>query len=139
MTCAMTDDKLETWLESLLGERPYVAYHPRWNGLTGSPLASILLHQILYHWRRFGRRPFYKFTAPCAAARPGDTWVEELGVSEREFRTARGKIACKVRKGDSRARLLEQWLVIYWTDARRRTWYEVNEGLLSRRFAALGV
>jgi hypothetical protein len=133
MTCTMTDYRSEAWLESLLGERPYIAYHPRWNALTGSPMASILLHQILYHWWKFGRRPFWKFSAPCATAQPGDTWVEELGVGVREFRRVRAKIARKVSKGASRTQLLEQWLVLYWIDARRLTWYEVNESLLARR------
>jgi hypothetical protein len=137
MTCAMDDYRSDEWLESLLGERPYMAYHPRWNALTGSPLASILLHQIVYHWWRFGRRPFFKFTAPCPKARPGESWLEELDFSESEFLRARHQIAHKCHKGKSRATLLKQWLVIFWTDAKRFTWYEVNEPLLAQRWSEL--
>ena len=116
---------------------PSLLYHPAWNALTGSPLATLLLGQIQYWWNTMGCRPFYKYTAPCPAAVPGDSWQEELGFSRRQFESARDRIAVKITRGVSKKEALETSLVIYWTDADRRTWYQLNEPLLLRRLAEL--
>jgi hypothetical protein len=116
---------------------PTLLYHPRWNQLTGSSAATLLLGHILYWWRRAGRRPFCKYAAPCPSAGPGTTWLEELGFSRRQFETARGKIAAKITRGVSKTEALQTHLVIYWTDRQHRTWYQVNEPLLLRRLTEL--
>lgn len=59
----------------------------------GSVTACILMQQLEY-W--FDKNPngFFKFLSPCDNKKyiKGDSWCEELGFSEDEFRTAFGKI-----------------------------------------------
>ena len=76
-------------LSFIADDRAVVSYRPRWNQLTGSITATILLQQLIYRWVQSGRRPFYKFTGPCThpLCRPGDTWEEELGLTRRQFET----------------------------------------------------
>lgn len=66
-----------------------IPYDRELNALTGSVLASILMAQLNY-W--FDKYPdgFYKFLEPSnhPAYRPGTSWVEELGMTVTEFRTA---------------------------------------------------
>ncbi len=58
-----------------------IAYRPALVTLAGSPTASLFLIQVAYWWFVMGRKPFYKFNAPCSHAlyRAGDSWQEELG------------------------------------------------------------
>jgi hypothetical protein len=72
--------------DPLLGAGHAIPYRPCWNLLTGSPLASILLQQIAFRWQRHGRKPFYKYAAPCDSTRLGESWQEELGFSLVQFR-----------------------------------------------------
>jgi hypothetical protein len=134
--CMAQDRKYQPF-DPLLGQGLVIPYRPRWNQLTGSPLGSILLQQILFHWHGNGRKPFPKYTAPCARSQPGRTWVEELGITRKQFELARARIATKVTTGDSAREIRSTSLVIYYTRADRRTWYEVNEGLLVRRLLEL--
>lgn len=133
----MAQDKTYTPFDPILRRAPAIPYRPSWNRLTGSPFASILLQQIVYRWQNNGRKPFSMFTAPCPSAKPGKTWVEELGITRRRFEAARARIATKVTTGDSKREALKTALVLYYTGPDRRTWYEVNESLLLRRLAEL--
>lgn len=115
-------------LLSFIADDPMmVSYRPRWNQMTGSVNATILLQQIVYRWINHGRRPFYKFMEPCAdlACRPGDSWCEELGFSRNEFMTARKHIARSTKQT-----LAKDTFVSYWLDGRRKTWYVLNEQYL---------
>jgi len=117
-----------------------ILYRPELNNLTGSALASILLHQIIYWWEKNGSKPFYKFFSPSpkqSSYREGDSWQEELGLSRHELDTALARIGKKIGKGDGKKEALKSNFVIYWTDSDRKTWFEVNESLLNRRLALL--
>ena len=115
-------------------DRSVVTYRPRWNQLTGSVAGTILLQQLIYRWISNKRVPFYKFTSPCnhPLCRLGDSWEEELGLSRREFETARGRIAARTQ-GD----LDPDALISYWMTTGHCTWYAINEPLLVARLAAL--
>lgn len=56
------------------------------------------MQQLEYWFDRSGDG-FYKFLEPCqhAAYREGDSWVEELGFSSEEFRTAFDKIGIRYK------------------------------------------
>lgn len=84
-------------LEIISNDRKMIMYRPEWRKYTGSVTATILLSQILYRWNKSGQRPFYKFKAPCGHClyTPGDSWIEELGFSAKEFDAALKKIAFK--------------------------------------------
>lgn len=118
-------------LRILAEDRETIAYRPRLRALTGSVTATILLQQIIYWAQRLEWKPFYKFNQPCGhdAYQTGDSWCEELGMSYDEFRTARDKIARKVRKGEV-DEALRRSAIIYWTDADRKTYYQVNPEIL---------
>lgn len=126
-------------LDIFAEDRSVITYRPRWNQLTGSLTATILLQQMLYWWYKSGRKPFYKFFAPCKhrAYREGDSWQEELGFTKHELETAIKKIAKKVTTGVSKTEALKNHLVIYWTDRNRMTWYQVNEEFLRQKLVAL--
>ena len=121
-------------LSFIADDRAVVSYRPRWNQLTGSITATILLQQLIYRWVQSGRRPFYKFTGPCAhpLCRPGDSWEEELGLTRRQFETARAGIATRTQ-GD----VADDSLVSYWMTTGHCTWYAINEPLLVEKLAAL--
>ena len=115
-----------------------IPYKKQYNAVTGSVLASILLQQIAYWDRTQGSQPFYKFIAPCSHKlyKEGESWQEELGFSKNEFMGAISRIATKIKKGVSKSEVLgalnAKSLIIYWTDASRVTWWQVNTALLNQ-------
>lgn len=121
-------------LTLIADDKSLVSYRPRWNQITGSMAATILLQQIIYRWMQNGRQPFYKFTRPCdhILCRPGDTWTEELGMTRHEFETARGRIAARTH-GD----ITPDACISYWTTSGHLTWYAINEPLLVEQLSAL--
>lgn len=103
----------------LAGEKESIPYRPRIAKCLGSINAAILFQQIVFHWEG---TPFYKFKSPCGHAlyRTGDSWVEELAFSTREFDTARAVLSNdKVTAFGP--------LVSHKTDMGRLTWYELRE------------
>jgi hypothetical protein len=96
------------------------------------------LGHILAWWFIAGRRPFWKFNEPCAHThyKPGDSWLEELGIGIRALRSARSAVATKVTTGSSRNELMATTglssLAFFWTDRDRVTYYEVREELLCK-------
>jgi hypothetical protein len=124
-----------SYINILTDDRNAISYRPKLRELTGSVTATILFQQILYWWEKMGRRPFYKFIEPCQHEKykEGDSWSEELGFSRQEFATAIKKIAKKITKGTSKKEVFGNHLVIYWTDASRVTWFQVNEALVETR------
>jgi hypothetical protein len=112
-----------------------IAYRPEFNEITNSATASLLLSQIIYWWVWTGRKPFFKFSAPCdhAMYKDGDSWQEELRFSRTEFETARSKIGTKINRNTDKSEVQKTRLVIYWRDTNNLTWYEVNEELLRQK------
>lgn len=146
MTAASDLDKLlQEWTKSHAGsallemldeDRKVISYRPRFVQIAGSVTAAILLQQVYHRWKAQKRRPFYKFTRPCAHPlyREGDSWCEELKFSRREFDTARSKIGVRVGcQAEGAEEALREGIVLYWQDARRRTWYWLNAPLLLER------
>lgn len=127
-------------IEVLRHDGRQIIYRPELNRLTGSVTATILFQQILYRWAENSAQPFYKFKAPCTHAqyRAGDSWCEELGFTKAEFDGALQRLGAKVRKGDPAP---DGFLVYYFTDFDRLTWYGINEAearkALAQIYAAL--
>lgn len=123
-------------LDIIADDRELITYRPNLNKITGGVCGTILLQQILHRWKNNGRKPFYKFSAPCTHSdyREGDSWQEELGFSRSEFENARAGIASKSKKGET---LDKTTPVIFWTDTYRRTWYNVNEQRLNEMLLML--
>lgn len=147
-------------LSQLLEKLPCstIPYRPVLKHLIGDVNAAILLQQIVFRFVGKGRKPFYKLAAPSTDERhplyrPGDSWVEELGFSEDEYRQALKKIATRVRKKE-RSQVLSdtapefglapdgrnkhqtillnrQHLVAYWREADNVLRFELNVQLLT--------
>lgn len=65
-------------------------YCPQLNTFTGSITASLLMCQLEYWFNHTNGTAFYKFLEPCQDEHYhiGDSWIEELGFTKTEFRTA---------------------------------------------------
>ena len=72
----------------ILGDQNVIPYRKAFNRITGGVIPSLLLQQIMYWGRNDGE--FYKFIKPCdhPLYNPGDSWIEELGISEYQFSAA---------------------------------------------------
>ena len=113
-----------------------VFYNRTFHTLTGSVPSAILLYAILKHAYLNDFRPFLKFKEPCShhLYTEGESWVEELGFSNRMFDNALKKIATKSNtttwKSVFNTGTTVQRIVTYWTDFDRVTWYTINRDLL---------
>lgn len=120
----------------LAEDKEVISYRKQLNNITHSVLSTILLQQMIFRAKQKDWQPFYKFRAPCKHKlyKPGDSWTEELGFSGAEFDTALKRIGTKVTKGIKKSKVFEDVsinsLIIYWTDASRVTWYQLNVELL---------
>ncbi len=77
---------------SILGliaeDKDLIVYRKSLRALAGSVTATILLQQMIFRMKK--KDHIYKFKTPCdyELYRVGDSWIEELGFSIREFDTA---------------------------------------------------
>lgn len=106
-------------------ERSAIAYRPKWAVILKDINAAILLQQVFYRWHHNKNKAFYKFKEPCKHEkyRFGDSWLEEMGFSKRNFDSALKKIGAKKSDSDK----FPNALVYYRTDMNRLTWYEIND------------
>lgn len=79
-------------------------YHPAHNSETGGALPTIFLDQMRYYWHLEWKghkplTPFYKFVAPCnhPLHKPGDSWVENLGIGKTALTSYFKKFGRKLR------------------------------------------
>jgi len=154
----MTPKHIPVSLKLINEDKENIAYRKTFAALTDSVTGAILLQQMSFNAKLKNYDPFYKFRQPCSKHelyKDGDSWTEELGFNVAEFDNALKIIATKVTKGVSKKALLEteypvqapgesdqayakryeaalRCLVIYWTDANRLTWYQVNTELLDK-------
>jgi len=112
-----------------------IKYRPKFSGKLGSVTAAILLQQINFRWHTNKKKPFYKFKLPCdhRAYKKGQSWIEELGFSRKEFETALSKISLtpdqKKKIKLSKKVTINKWqnLVECYVDTTRMTWYSLCE------------
>jgi hypothetical protein len=123
--------------------RPPIARVYRDHFTRGAINAAIFLQQSIYWWGRVWKShpsfmPFFKFNLPSPehpAYKPGQSWVEELAMSERELLSARKKVGLKKLQGVPLTQALQVAAnqqvnrlprpVIYWTNAARLTYYTI--------------
>jgi len=76
-------------LQLLATDKEILLYRKELNQITKKVTATILLQQMIYWYTKSGGA-FYKFIKPCSHRLYdlGDSWCEELGFSEKEFKTA---------------------------------------------------
>lgn len=124
-----------------------IAYRPELNKITGSVNATILFQQIIFNWKRSKGNSFYKFKKPSkknSFYKEGDSWIEELGFTSREFDGAISKIAYrfvtkdeKIKKENDPSYVPPQSMIQYKRDSDGRTWYRLNEDLIEKRLQNL--
>ena len=143
----------------VLADEKFIRYRKRFTMITNSVTGAILLQRMIELWEYFQHKPFYRFKeAPkgnrtAGMYKEGESWLDDLGFNRSEFEAGLKAIATKVTKGVSKKDLLNadlppraadesledyckrlkevvSRLVIYWTDSRRVTWYQVNVELL---------
>jgi len=133
---------MSTALQILYHDKKVIPYRRELRPLLGSVNATILFQEAVYLHGLKNKddemRPFYMFKQPPnkhPLYSPGQSWVELLGFSPREFDTAIKKIGTKIsiRKDDLREVLDHSilntdpsGLLIYWTTADRITYYLLN-------------
>lgn len=105
-----------------------IAYRPSLKNIAGSTNGAIILQQIAWFWYSNKEKPFYKFIQRCDHIdyRDGDSWCEELNFSYSEFTTAVAKFAFKIEAGFKKSEAEKQFIVIFWTDSDRKTWWQFN-------------
>jgi hypothetical protein len=122
--------------------RDSIPYIKQLRQLTDSVTAAILMQQLDY---RFNTQPegFYKFLEPCDNEyyREGDSWTEELGFSEEEFRGAFDKLGVRYRSKQqfearpAAERFLDEegnprFYASYHNKIKGYTWYFRNHALV---------
>jgi len=117
-------------------DKRMILYRPEWRQITGSVTSTILLQQIIFHWDKNGRKPFYKFKEPCEHQlyKAGDSWCEELGFSRAEFDFAIKKIGFKKSKKRNE---IHELPVEYWIESSRLTYYSIHTENMSNRLLLL--
>lgn len=128
--------------------RKSVSYHPEFRklSLVKSVTSALLLQQLDFWFERY--ESFWKFTAPARnheLYKEGDSWIEELGFSKDEFRTAFANIGV-VHKSKSAFMNAEEMFMrdgqeyyyASYIDRRHNlTYYVRNDSLLDRELDAL--
>lgn len=118
----------------------------------GSVAATILWQQIEFIFFNHGQG-FYKFMEPCDHPRyvKGDSWIEELGFSADEFRTAYSKIGTKYlshkeyQEAKETDRVffddkgVEKMYASFYDKIKKQTFYFRNDELVDRNLDAVMV
>ncbi|WP_070001126.1 hypothetical protein [Cellulosilyticum sp. I15G10I2] len=118
----------------------YLKYCPELNQITGSINATILLLQLEYWFTKMTGDKFYKFLDICEHElyKKGDSWVEELGFSKQEFRTAFSKIGkvytSKKAFKESKDLFSGKYYASYYDRIKGLTYYIRNDTKLSELF-----
>ena len=106
-------------LQVLGDDKKLIPYRKELNKITGSVTATILLQQLIFYASNNNYKPFYKFIEPCnnKLYKEGDSWIEELGFTVYEFRSAYKKLE-------------DLQIVSKKTDINRVTEYTINKSHL---------
>jgi len=124
------------FIDIIADDKNLIVYRPKLKKICTSVNSIILLQQIMYWWKISKEKKFYKFKDSCnhKLYKEGDSWCEELGFTKTEFDNALKNIAYKKGKisKTKQFKKQEEAFVIFYTDANRLTWYDINEDLLSK-------
>ena len=111
------------------GDSKAVPYRPELAKQVGGIAPAILLQQVVFRWNGQGQKAFYKFKEPCNhhLYKEGDSWLEELGFSRREFDNAIKEIGFKNTQETTQDEAYQSGKpVVYWTAPDRVTYYTIN-------------
>lgn len=122
--------------------RNTIPYVKELQSLTGSVAGCILMQQLDYWFERFPDG-FWKFLEPSSHSkyRLGDSWIEELGMSAGEFRTAFDRLGIRHKsKGifdEAQDKFQSKFYCSYLDRRENLTYYFRNHGLVDEALDAL--
>ncbi len=107
-----------------------------------SPWAVLIFDQLYYYleWKaETTKKPIteieiYKFIKPCPHPKykKGDSFIEELQITEKKFRTELNKIGFKTNYKTTKQEIKKsKALILYRKDRNNVTWYKLNPFILS--------
>lgn len=120
-----------------------IPYIPELRALCEGSVNATIVFQQLEYWFASHPEGFYKFLSPCAHPEclPGDTWVEELMFSEKEFRAAFDHIGVRyksLKQAQSAPDPFQGKMYFSYTDAiARKTYYRRNHDLVDTHLTDL--
>jgi len=125
-------------LDILADDGSLIPYRKMLNKITGSVLSTILLQQIIFLWKVFGKKRFYRFAEPCEHEKyeEGKSWCEELGFTRDEFNAAMKRIGFKMGKTKNKI-TKDEALVIYYKTSEQITYYELSVDVLLKKLKEL--
>lgn len=102
-------------------------YTPELNKITGNLKSTIFLEQLMYWFKKMKYASFYKFNSPSKHPfyKEGASWIEDLGMTNCQFKNIRAKISTKLNPGQEYL-LHELQLVLYWREYPNLTYYHPN-------------
>lgn len=132
-------EEIKGIIEIIAEDSSLIAYRPSLNKITGSVTATLLLQQVLHYWKNNDRRKFYKFKAPCGHKlyKEGQSWIETLGFTKKEFDGAMKRIGYKRGKTRKAIENENDALISYYRDSSGLTWYEPNEEKLKKELSRI--
>ena len=116
-----------------------IPYYPELNSITGSVTASLLMVQLEYWFSKTSGKAFYKFLESCEheSYTLGDSWVEEIGFSKKEFKNAFSKIGITYESKKSYVAAEDKFEGMYYLSYRDRvkglTFYMRNNELIDAK------
>ena len=92
-----------------------IPFYPLLVKYTKTIHSALLLAQILYWYRKMGRR-FYKFKMPCELSKSNKSkpWTEEIPMTRHQFDSALKNIATPIKKGKVYNLLTDCNMVLYY-------------------------
>lgn len=121
-----------------LFSRDFIPYYPKLSSKFGSVTSAILFAKLEHLFAENSNEPFHKFLKPCEHKEyeKGESWIEELGMTETEFRTAFSKIgvAYKSKKefDNSDDKFQGKCYCSYIDRIERKTYYFINKSLFKK-------
>ncbi len=127
----MNNEKIAL-IDSFASRRSNLIYDKKLRKYCKTINATILFSQLIYWFSKQQYRMFYKFTSPCSNGRykEGDSWIEELGFTGREFDEAFNLIGFKISSKDqlfeSKDEISNHCFYSYHDRKSKQTWYNIN-------------
>ena len=106
---------LNSKLQIIASDLRVISYYPKLTPALGSVTATILFSELIKFWISNNQKPFFKYKEPCQTPcyKAGESWIEILGFTRREFDSALKK-------------LVDLGVVSTRIDIERKTWYSLN-------------
>ncbi len=137
------------YINALADDKDILLYRKKLRYLCGTVSATILFSQLLYWFKKNDFDPFYKFITPDvknSLYKEGESWVEELGFSYKEFANAFDHIGAR-HKSKTLYEAAENEFVnkkekemmfsLYQEKTTGKTWFNINLELVENKLVTI--